>query len=271
MTEKRRRFDPVTYGLEILRDEHGFDMSAAQLSKYLDKNNIDFQIAKIQASSKFKKIKTNEEKTKFLYSEIIKYIVDNKPFDERGQRLLEGNLESIVGKESFWQRVFSSQEKRDARREGAKKDYRKSKRTAEELSYAVAENSELYVKEAPELVEAVGEFGQYSGRGNLAEILYASGDLAKETYHKIKSATKGSSEKILKLARKYAESLAPATSYATAIFGIVLIFLFNPITSTGSIIGVRGFSNNSIFSFVGIALLFISGLSFIFRGKKLKK
>lgn len=277
--EKEEGFNPINYALEFLREEHGLDMSAAQLSKYLDKERINSRINEIQKSSKFKRINTDEEKNKFLYSEIINYIVEDKPFDERGKRLLENDLEGIVGREGLWSRIFSSPEKRDERRRKSIRDYVGSKKTARELSYAVAENPEEFSGAPQELIEAFHESRGYRGRGTFADILYSAGEISKEKYAALKSGIKDASKRFVELAKDYAESTiepmkryaeAPAMSYITAVLGILLIFLFNPIKPTGAIIGL-GNSENNIFSFIGIALLFISGLSFIFRGRKLKQ
>ena len=43
----------------------------------------------------FKKIKSYERKVRFLHDAIVKYVVDHKPFNEKGQRLFEGNLEDV--------------------------------------------------------------------------------------------------------------------------------------------------------------------------------
>lgn len=258
----------VLHAVGVLRDAAGLDMSPEQLFNYRDKNRIDSKVREIEESSEFKKLR-GEEKWEFFYKEIGEYVLEHKPFDKGGEKLLKESLENIVESSTGFLDVFFPKRK-DKRNKKAVRDYLESRKIAGDISYAVARNPENYQGEkGKELIEAINESNKYSGKGVLAEILYAGGRLAKDTYQNIKSGIRDSSKRIVELARKYVES--PATNYATAALGILLIFLFNPITSTGSVVGPGNLENNSFLPFVGIALLFISGLSFIFRGRKLKK
>jgi len=257
--------DAIFRGINTLRNFYGIEMNPQILFNYLEKDRISDKEQEIYESDKFQKLESDREKAAFLGNEIFKYVVEKKPFDKKGQRLLEGSLESKVG---FLGKVFSTKKRREKIGAKALEDYRKRKRIAEDISEEVTRRKGLYAKVAPKLVEAVGKFGEVSGKSALSDILYAEGELERDKYFDVKSAIGEISRGIIDFTRNYVKT--PAIPYATAIIGILLILIFNSTNVTGAIIGTeKSFSNPFLF-FTGIGLFCISCLAFIFRNK-LKK
>ena len=274
----------VIKGIEVLREINDIELSPQHIiDRYLDKERIILESQRILESEEFQNL-PYEERGLFLYKQMLRYVIMNKPFDERGKRFFDRDLEGIVGEENFLRRIFSTRRGRNERAIRGLERNLGSRKTAEEIFYAVAENPEFYYKEAPELFKAVSDLERTTGRGKITDILRSGGYLSKRYYDFLKETAKEVSERILDLAEQYVEKpikltkeyvQKPATSYVTAIIGIGLIFLFNPITTTGAVIGIESSVKSPGLFFVGIGLLLISGLSFIFRrknsGKKKKK
>ena len=257
----------VGQALNQLRREHGLEVGADYLSKYLNTDQINDRIQKLRKSQKYMDL-APKQKNKFLYDSIVKYIVEHQPFNEKGKRLLEGSLESLVQeKPSFWGNLFrhNSEEERRARGKEAWKNHYGTVETAEEISYLVNKNRELYA-EAPKLAEATKGFQHSIAMSKLADIMYSSSQLPKELYTSIKQSTQKSAQQIVNVAKDSLENyVSPKTAYATVFIGILMIF-FSGTNITGFTIG-SSTTQTSIFTFIGIALIFVSGLLLLFKCK----
>ena len=256
------KYAAIIHASAYLTETKNLSLSPELFSRYIERNPVNKKAGEIQKDPRLQRLKSPEKQIDFFIKELSNYIIDSKPFNEKGKRLLDSSLEGIVERPNMFQRFFSTQKGREKQQQRYEK-YVKQKQTVREISDAVSSKPELYSKKSPELVEAVRESKERNGRGALAEILYSSKEISKEAYSKIKSGIRESSEKILDLAKQYISN--PATSYATIILGLVLIFLFNPIRTTGATVGVS--TKSSSLSLVGIGLLFIGILSFVFRSK----
>ncbi|HLD54628.1 MAG TPA: hypothetical protein VJB35_00040 [Candidatus Nanoarchaeia archaeon] len=269
-TEQKSDFTNAAVGqaLNQLRQEHGLEVGADYLFKYLNIDQINDRIQELRKSQEYIDL-APKQKNKFLYDSIVKYIVEHQPFNEKGKRLLEGSLESLVQeKPSFWKNIFrynESEEQRRARGKEAWRNHYGTVETAEEISYLINKNRELY-SEAPQLAKATEGFQHSIAMSKLADIMYSSAQLPKELYKSIKQSTQKSAQQIVNVAKDSLENyVSPKTAYATAFIGILMIF-FSGTNITGFAIG-SSTTQTSIFTFIGIALIFVSCLLLLFKCK----
>src|SRR3989339_683160 len=251
-TEQKSDFTNAAVGqaLNQLRQEHGLEVGADYLFKYLNIDQINDRIQELRKSQEYIDL-APKQKNKFLYDSIVKYIVEHQPFNEKGKRLLEGSLESV--------------EQRRARGKEAWRNHYGTVETAEEISYLINKNRELY-SEAPQLAKATEGFQHSIAMSKLADIMYSSAQLPKELYKSIKQSTQKSAQQIVNVAKDSLENyVSPKTAYATAFIGILMIF-FSGTNITGFAIG-SSTTQTSIFTFIGIALIFVSCLLLLFKCK----
>ena len=111
MAEEDIVFEAIFSGVSYLRKTHGIDMGSEQLNSYVDIGRVKDFVLELKKDKKFKRLK-GVERTELLTKNVQKYILDYQPFNEQGKKILEGGLESMVGKSSLFKKIFSTEEGR---------------------------------------------------------------------------------------------------------------------------------------------------------------
>ena len=133
-----------------------------------------------------------------------------------------------------------------------------------------------------EITEAVSVATRAHYIKNAIEVASANELIGNKLYRELKektngilSRTEGAIQEGFKGLEKYLtpeESKSKLFPYyarqtTVLILGAVLVFIFNPTNLNGAVIGLENFSEKSGFFFVGIGLIILSLLSFIFKEK----
>ncbi|GEM_PF-4739504 len=253
----------ILYGLDYLRKTHGLDIEADQLARYLETERVQEEIENYTSNPRFRKL-AQKKQWQSLQEHIVKYVIERKPFNEKGKRLLEGSLEAIVGKSrQSWLRKILGIEKRG----NSSEEYLSKKETAGALLEEIGKNPEL-MQLYPEMMETAKDVQMGRQYGAFADILYSNEEIGKDTYKKVKQRTADAYDAMINLAKKSLEKYL-ATPQATIIFGLLgisVIFADKKLMS-GAVVGAN--APLSVLSLIGIGLLCISA-SCLFWLKKTK-
>lgn len=257
MAKRKQKINPrdegILEGLGYIQAEHGLDMDPTQLMRYLNFSQIEKATEKI-----YEKYKTSKDKNKILRQGIAKYIVEQKPFDERGQKILKGSLESIANKGIF------SFTKRSKKRRA--KEYIKTQDTTKQIAEEVSRNYKLYEKEMPGITTAVRNWQKGKVFGTIGDIFYGIGAIPERLYKEGKRKTQMYADNVLTTAKKGYEDFIKG-SYEKATAGIIgiagtSIILASGFKMTGNVVGTLSRTNSGI---LGIILIAIAGALFLKR------
>ena len=238
----------IKKGITYLQQVHSLDMDASKLKGYMNSEQVEKRIYEIVMSKDFGAAKNQVE---FLESQIVDYLVNHKPFDERGQRILKSSLESIAEQQSIFGKFFSG-EKGKQKHIG---NYLSQKQNAEEMAAQVVTNPTLY-SDSPELIEAAQKIYSDKGKGVLREMRYGSGGLEEKKFKAEKARSYSDIQDFLKLSDKYLSAII-------GIFGIGLI-ISSGFRLTGNVVG-GSFSFGS--GLVGGLLIIIGAVLFLIKAK----
>ncbi|MCW8966268.1 MAG: hypothetical protein OQK82_06250 [Candidatus Pacearchaeota archaeon] len=285
----------ATYeAVDFLRHKYGVGINSQKFSSYLDSGKLKNLILSVENDAHVRELGYNA-KMKVLTNMIKEYIIDAKPFNQRGRNILFGGLEAAVSKPSFFQKFqkfFPNRKKAMEKIEKKKRkeisDYLSKLEAVEGLKYNVEKNPQFYSKNMPDLVKMLGESEERMEYNKIAETLYSPEipQINDSQFGMAKAKFVGYAGNVINLAKEKLsnylsgkenisksykspkmESYIPNVALASilGIFGFGLI-VASGLRLTGNIIGgVSGFGSGLI----GGALLLISiGLFLFGRTKK---
>jgi hypothetical protein len=255
----------VFSALGYLGREHGLSLEPKDLKNYVNEDKVDEQIYNITHSKEFQNL-DGREQGQFLYEELTKQIIEYKPFDEKGHKLLEGSLEAMVGGVPKNRSLFGRRKKTSEAQKKFIEGYYKDQEVAEGLIKMIAKDPKHYASISPEMTESAVELQTGYKMASLGDTLYAAGKTTKEIYGKVKQKVQYHTDRIIGMAQKHLEDYV-ATPAVAGLFGIIGLFIviLHGMTITGGIIGTD--LNFSIGFLVGCACLVLSGLLFFGRRK----
>jgi hypothetical protein len=205
---------------------------------------------------------SDEEKAKFMYSNLTNYVASGGAFDDSAKEvLLKGSLEEKAENQGFFSRLFGQRHSRDV--EGEK--YFEQVTDAFGDLYLMMKKGD-YSQRMPELAEAVNEIYDMGFLDSAVDVLNSKGMIDDKSYKLIKDSihtkTKESSQKAASEIGKYTLPQR-ATAAIIGILGLILI------AASGAGITGNAIRNTGNGNLLGLILgVVITGVAvFLYRRK----